>query len=158
MWKRAQRRQRTNTYWSRNPNPGLLTPKLWAETLYPMAFYHCHVTSQFASVCFLLTPNCLTLSVKIIRETQAIFCICLSIGRKGKKTGELSFFQWSPQKLTLGEELGPVAVKKWHLPTISCSLQGRKTKTTTTKVPTTRQPEGSKSRAIGNRLPRRRLP
>ena len=85
MWKWAQTRETANTYWRRNPNPSLLTPKLCIETTAPMAFYDCPITLQFASGCFLFIPNCLTLSVKITRETQAVFHICLSIGGKGQK-------------------------------------------------------------------------
>lgn len=51
-----------------------------------------HIMVTFASVCFLLTPNCLAvcLSVQVIRNANNIVPL-LKYRRKGQKHGELSF-------------------------------------------------------------------
>lgn len=153
MWKWAQRRERANTYWRRNPNPSLLTPKMCIETTAPWLFMIAPITLQFASGYFLLIPNCLTSSVKITREMQAVFHICLSIGGKGKKKNLQSWVscKGAPKSLPWGKNWG-----QWQSRRGTCQSFPAVSKiySTTTTAPTIRQPEGSKGRATGKSLPR----
>lgn len=139
-------------YQSRNPNPGLLTPKFCAETLLSCFSMNCYGMLKFASVCFSLTPNCLAMCLSV--QIKQYFSLALIIGGKGKKLESWVSFNGAPKSLYPGGRTGASGGKEMAPASDVLQPVGEQSTTTTG---TTKQTEESKGRAT-ERLPRKRLP
>lgn len=120
--------------------------------------YDHHVMLKVASVCFSLSASCLAvcLSVKVIRNSNDIVPL-LKYRRKGQKGRAELLSKKLPRVCTLGEELWPGRIAKWHLLVTSCGLQGRRI-TATMTVTSSKKPEGSEGKAYWLEAPKWRFP